>query len=164
MLRFDMAYKARPVADRFWEKVDKTRDCWIWTASKQQFGYGKFVVKKGESPRMAHRLSYEMEVGKIPDGLQVLHRCDNPSCVKPSHLFLGTQKDNLADCKAKGRWRYQPRNQSGERNPNSILNDAQVASMLAELAAGGRPVSVARKYGIAYKTLWAIRHRKTPSD
>lgn len=69
MLRLDMAYKARPLADRFWEKVDKSGDCWLWTGSKHGFGYGRFVVKKGESPRGAHRLAYELSVGKIPNGL-----------------------------------------------------------------------------------------------
>lgn len=160
MVRLDMAYKARPVSDRFWEKVDKSKDCWEWTACISSFGYGKFVVHKGDSPSVAHRLSYSMEVGPIPVGMQVLHKCDNPRCVRPSHLFLGTQKDNVADMHAKGRWRYRPRNQSGERNPNAILSDAQVSSMLAEVISGAGPVAVARKYGIAYKTLWAIRHRK----
>jgi hypothetical protein len=155
-----MAYKARPVAERFWEKVDKSGDCWVWTASKQPAGYGKFVVTKGSSPVNAHRLSYELEVGPIPNGMQILHRCDNPSCVRPSHLFPGTQSDNMQDMRAKGRWQYKPRNQTGERNPNSILSDAEVAAMLRDLANGGRPVSVARKYGIEYRTLWAIRRRK----
>ncbi len=158
-----MAYPARPVAERFWEKVDKSGDCWLWTASRQEAGYGRFVVTKGSSPVGAHRLSYELEVGPIPDGLQVLHRCDNPACVRPSHLFVGTQADNIEDMHAKGRWRYKPRDQSGERNPNAILSDAQVAAMLNEIAIGGRPVSVARKYGIEYRTLWAIRRRKTVS-
>ncbi len=158
-----MAYKARPIADRFWEKVKKTRGCWLWTASKQAAGYGSFVVHKGDSPVGAHRLSYELEIGSIPTGMQVLHRCDNPSCVRPSHLFLGTQRDNMRDMRTKGRWRYKPRDQSGERNPNAILSDAQVAAMLGELVAGGRPVNVARKYGIQYRTLWAIRRRKTVS-
>jgi hypothetical protein len=93
--------------------------------------------------------------------MQVLHRCDNPGCVRPAHLFLGTQADNIKDMHAKGRWRYTPRDQSGERNPNAILSNAEVTAMLTELAAGGRPVSVARKYGIEYRTLWAIRRRKT---
>ncbi len=161
MLCFDMAYKARPVTDRFWEKVKKTTDCWIWTAAAQPFGYGKFVVKKGSSPVGAHRLSYEMEIGPIPEGMQVLHRCDNPACVKPDHLFLGTQADNIRDMRGKGRWKYKARDQSGERNPNSILTNAEVAAMLQDLSNGGRPVSVARKYGIQYRTLWAIRQRKT---
>lgn len=159
-----MAYKARPVAERFWEKVDKSGDCWIWTACKQQFGYGKFVVHKGDSPRTAHRLAYEMEIGQIPEGMQVLHRCDNPSCVKPDHLFTGTQLDNMRDMHAKGRWRYKPRDQTGERNPNSILTDKQVAALLSDLSNGQGPVSVARKYGIKYQTLWAIRKRKANRD
>lgn len=156
-----MSYKARPVEDRFWEKVDKSGKCWVWTACKQAFGYGKFVIKKGDSPVAAHRLSYELEVGQIPKGLFVLHRCDNPACVRPAHLFIGTQRDNMQDMRSKGRWSYKSRNQTGERNPNSILTDAQVAAMLQDLGRGGKPVSVARKYGIQYKTLWAIRQRKT---
>jgi len=159
-----MAYKARPVAERFWEKVDKSGDCWMWIASKLPAGYGVFVVKKGDSPRHAHRLAYELSVGPIPDGMQVLHRCDNPSCVRPGHLFVGTQKDNMQDMHGKGRWKYTPRNQSGEHNPNAILSDAQVKALLRDLARGEEPVSVARKYGIQYKTLWAIRRRKTTSD
>lgn len=164
MVCFDMAYKARPVADRFWEKVDKSADCWVWTAATRAFGYGMFVVKKGSSPVSAHRLAYEMEIGPITRDMQVLHRCDNPACVRPAHLFLGTQADNIRDMQAKGRWKYRPRNQSGERNPNSVLSDAEVAAMLADLARGGRPVSVARKYGIEYRTLWAIRRRKAAGD
>ncbi len=161
MLRFDMAYKARPIAERFWEKVDKSGACWLWTAATAGFGYGKFVVKKGQAPQSAHRLAYAWEVGPIPAGAQVLHRCDEPRCVNPAHLFLGTQRDNMLDMRAKGRWEYKPRDQTGERNPNSILSDAEVASLLADLARGEGPVSVARKYGIQYRTLWAIRRRKT---
>lgn len=158
-----MAYKARPVAERFWEKVDKSGDCWVWTACRHRYGYGKFIVKKGTNPVGAHRLSYEFEVGPIPENLCVLHKCDNPPCVRPSHLFLGTKSDNARDMFAKGRWKYVQRNQQGERNPNSIISDAQVTAMLSEIASGGRPINVARKYGIQYKTLWAIRHRKTIS-
>lgn len=155
-----MSYKARPIADRFWEKVDKSGECWTWTAARYKNGYGIFVAKKGQSPEGAHRVAYRLAFGAIPDGLQVLHRCDNRLCVRPDHLFAGTQKENMADMRAKGRWNYSPRNQSGENNPNAILSDAQVAAMLGEIAAGGGPISVARKYGISYKTLWAIRRRK----
>lgn len=164
MLRLDMPYKARPVAERFWEKVKKSRGCWEWTAATRAFGYGMFVVKKGQAPRSAHRLSWEFAFGPIPDKQQVLHKCDNPKCVRPDHLFLGSQKDNVRDCRKKKRWRFTPRDQRGEKNPNAILSNAQVASMLADLRAGGRPVSVARSYGITYKTLWAIRRRETSRD
>ena len=160
MLCFDMAYKARPLAERFLEKVYKSAGCWSWRAAKYPSGYGIFMLRKGVL-RGAHRIAYQLFVGEIPAGLQVLHRCDNRACVRSDHLFVGTQRDNMEDMHSKGRWRYGQRNQNGERNPNAILTDAQVRAMLAELAAGGRPVSVARKYGVQYRTLWAIRRRKT---
>ena len=154
-----MPYKARPLWERLWAKIDASGDCWLWTGARQRSGYGRIMVSKGRFD-LAHRVSYRLTRGEIPEGMFVLHSCDNPQCVKPAHLFVGTQADNMRDCRAKGRWQYKARNQSGERNPNAILSDAVVAAMLAELAAGARPVATARKYGISYKTLWAIRRRK----
>jgi hypothetical protein len=87
--------------ERFWSKVDKTGDCWIWKASLTHSGYGQFYHQGG--PVRAHRLSYEMEYGPIPNGMYVLHSCDTPACVNPKHLSVGTQKDNLEDMKSKGR-------------------------------------------------------------
>ena len=160
-----------PLEERFWPKVNKNGPvpkhcpelgkCWIWTAARYPAGYGLFVPKKGESPEGAHRIAYRLTVGEIPEGIQVCHRCDNRPCVRPDHLFLGTAKDNAEDRQAKGRWRGGQHNQAGERNPNSIISDANVVLMLAEIAAGEGPVNVARKYGISYKTLWQIRRRKT---
>lgn len=156
-----MPFRARPVAERFWEKVDQSGECWVWTAARYPGGYGLFVAKKGESPEGAHRVAYRLVHGRIPPGKQILHRCDNRLCVRPDHLFAGTQSDNMADMHAKKRWkRRKQRDQRGEKNPNAILSDAQVEQMLADLAAGEGPISVARKFGIAYKTLWAIRRRK----
>lgn len=91
---------------KFWEKVDKKgpNDCWLWTASKHPFGYGWFGVE-GEN-HSAHRISWIIHHGQVPKGMQVLHNCpggDNPSCVNPSHLWLGTQGDNMRDRQAKGR-------------------------------------------------------------
>jgi hypothetical protein len=154
-----MSYPPRPLADRFWEKVDKAGGCWLWTAAKGSNGYGNFVAYKGEAPTGAHRMSWELTFGEIPDGGFVLHRCDNRLCVRPSHLFLGTQADNLRDMHAKGRWRYMPRDQRGERNPNSVASDAKVAMMLADIARGQSIRSVAREYGVKYHTLWAITKR-----
>lgn len=85
---------------RFWEKVDKSADCWLWTGCLGA-GYGQLWV--GRKMVSAHRLSWEMERGAIPVGLSVLHRCDRKSCVRPDHLFLGTPADNTADMIAKGR-------------------------------------------------------------
>ncbi len=86
-----------PFADRFWAHVDKSGDCWTWTGGRQWQNYGMFWNQ------MAHRIAYELTYGPISDGLVVCHHCDNPPCVRPDHLFLGTQKANLADCSRKGR-------------------------------------------------------------
>jgi hypothetical protein len=86
--------------ERFWKKVNKTDGCWLWTATR--IGrYGGFRFE-GRS-RTAHRVSWELAFGPIPDGLQVLHHCDTPLCVNPQHLFLGTPLDNARDRDSKGR-------------------------------------------------------------
>lgn len=92
-----------PVQKRFQNFIDKGdgTGCWVWTGRRHPFGYG--LISRNGKPYNAHRLSYEMHVGPITDGLWVLHRCDNPPCVNPDHLFLGTQSDNMQDCKIKGR-------------------------------------------------------------
>lgn len=91
----------RLVAPRFWSKVDKTNECWLWTASRDTHGYGTF--RRDGCVQKAHRVSWELTHGLIPDGLHVCHRCDVPACVNPDHLFLGTMKDNMQDRNAKGR-------------------------------------------------------------
>lgn len=94
-----------PIADRLWAKVEKTDTCWIWTGSKSgSYHHGEIGLgRRTDGKAKAHRVSYELAYGKIQDGLQVLHKCDNGLCVRPDHLFLGTQKDNMIDCSAKGR-------------------------------------------------------------
>lgn len=100
----------RPVSERFWDKVDKSADCWLWTSAKNMDGYGEMLVGRGSNGRYkwerAHRMSYRLAIGPIPKGLWVLHRCDNPPCVRPDHLFLGTAADNAHDRDAKGRDKY----------------------------------------------------------
>jgi hypothetical protein len=97
-------------ADRFWAKVLRSDGCWLWSACVDEHGYGSFVrLQEDGSHRLegAHRVAWELTHGPIPDGLRVCHHCDTPPCVRPDHLFLGTQADNMADMQRKGRARNQ---------------------------------------------------------
>lgn len=100
--------RRRPLNVRFWSKVCKTDYCWLWTAGKNKQGYGSISNESGIQVA-APRVSWALHYGEISVGLSVLHKCDNPACVNPEHLFLGTQKDNNIDCYKKG------------RNPNAKL-------------------------------------------
>jgi hypothetical protein len=99
--------------ERFLSKVDTSGDCWMWTASRGRHGYGQLSTRHGAAPAKAHRVSFELFSGPIPDGLEVCHSCDTPSCVRPSHLFLGTHHENILDAAAKGRIGV---------HPNSVAN------------------------------------------
>lgn len=112
--------------DRFWTKVDKTHasGCWVWTANKNNKGYGLFRPG-GSAPKcLAHRLSYEESHGPIPVGKIILHSCDNPSCVNPDHLRAGSYKENVADMDRHGRRVSNPRR--GQDNPNSLVDEKTV--------------------------------------
>lgn len=147
------------IETRFWAKVNKTETCWLWTASTVSGGYGYFVTKK---PRheYAHRYSWFLANGEIPDGLLVLHHCDVRGCVNPDHLFLGTQRDNIHDMISKGRQmdytKRTPREQKGSRNSMSKLTEDQVAEIRARRASGEGPVALAREFGITYGNIWKI--------
>ncbi len=94
------------IINRFWPKVkvDQPDKCWEWKACKlPPCGYGLLSDVKGKSPLRAHRVSWEIHNGPIPKGLHVLHNCDNPSCVNPAHLAVGTQKDNIMAASSRGR-------------------------------------------------------------
>lgn len=91
-----------PIEDRFWKRVQKTETCWLWVGAKTFGGYGVIRSRENKIVR-SHRLSWEIHYGKIPDGLDVCHHCDVPSCVRPDHLFVGTPQDNYLDMHTKGR-------------------------------------------------------------
>ena len=95
-------HSMRPLHERLLSRVVwGASDCWHYCGARNSFGYGRLTVKG--RLQVAHRLSYEAFIGPIPDGMSVLHHCDNPSCINPDHLWLGTYSDNRRDCVAKGR-------------------------------------------------------------
>lgn len=89
---------------RFWARVVKTDGCWVWAGNTNTGGYGNLMIAAMRRPVMAHRLAYTITRGEIPAGMCVLHSCDNPPCVDPDHLRIGTQKDNMADRSERGRF------------------------------------------------------------
>lgn len=152
--------RLRPLSERFWEKVDKTPghgrdgDCWMWTSHVAKDGYGQFWVNEKKRAERPHRLSYLMATGQDPTGLLVCHKCDNPLCVRPDHLFLGTNSDNMADMSAKKRTRYHlyPETvlicQPGEKNPRSKLTESEVVSIIRRHRAGESTSLLAKEFGI----------------
>lgn len=125
---------------RFWNKVEKTPTCWLWTGYRQRDGYGKLTVA-GRSVR-APRYSWEITNGPIPDGMQVCHHCDNPPCVRPDHLFLGTGRANAADRNSKNRQAL------GERNRNARLTEPLVLELRELHRVGHGSAELARRFGL----------------
>ena len=145
------------LSDRFWAKVDQTGDCWLWTGLRHSNGYGVGWANGGRM--YAHRVSWLVANGPIPAGLHVLHHCDNPPCVRPDHLFLGTATDNMRDMARKGRaGGLMPR---GHANPNSKLTADDVRSVRAALSAGEVPADIARRFGVRPQSITAIASGKS---
>ena len=146
---------------RFWEKVQTARDgeCWTWKGGGNEKGYGLFYFN-GRT-KGAHRVSWILTNGEIPNGMQVLHRCDNPSCVNPSHLFLGTAKDNTADAIAKGRYPQITapgiNRARGERNGQCKLTADEVKS-IREIS--GTRAQLAIKFNVSESTIGNIKRRR----
>lgn len=125
----------------FWKKVTVTDGCWLWTGSTNGSGYGEIRSKEIGGKRYAHRFSWELEFGPIPKGGEVCHSCDQPSCVNPEHLFLGSHHDNMLDAKAKNRM------PAGERNGQAKLTIDQVREIRS--TTGLTAESIARKFNVS---------------
>lgn len=148
-------------AEKFWARVKKAEPedgCWEWTGSRLPSGYGRFYPawKVG---LYAHRVSWEMANGReIPYGLEVLHACDNPSCVRPDHLSVGTRSDNMQDMLAKGRGGDV--GSPGERHPHRKLTAGQVREIRARWKAGGiRQQELADEFGVTKTNIGLIVRR-----
>jgi hypothetical protein len=149
---------------RFWSRVCITDSCWNWTGAKRKNGYGQMRYYRGPGycPVIkVHRFAYEMYFGPIPDGMCVLHHCDNPACVRPDHLFLGTQADNMKDMNRKGRHGKGPETKYGEDAPSSKLTSKQVIEMRWLAAQGYSSAKIAKMYGVAQQTAWDAIVRRT---
>lgn len=120
--------------------------CWLWGASTDPNGYGQARHPTAGRTARVHRLAYEAARGPIPAGLSVLHRCDNPPCCNPDHLFLGTRAENVADMVSKGRQRR------GEGRSDAVLTEAAVLDIRRRRAAGERIKSIAASHGIPENT------------
>ena len=148
--------------DRFWGKVKKTNDqnqCWLWTAYRNALGYG--VVRWMNKTSLAHRVAWIINFGDVPEGLLVCHTCDNPPCNNPSHLFLGTNEDNMNDMISKGRQAGAPR----ESNSKHKLNEWQVEEIRRRYGFQGingeRQVDLAKEFGIGQAQVSSIVRGKS---
>lgn len=150
-------FAVQPIGDRFWGNVERATNedsCWEWTGLRSE-GYGS--ISYAGRMRRAHRVSWELHNGPIPQGLLVLHRCDNPPCVRPDHLFLGTVTDNNRDRAVKGR----SADVRGWRSPKAKLTQAHVDEIRLRRANGESTVSLGTAFGVHHGTISRIAKRQT---
>lgn len=156
----------KSIEERFWAKVNKTEGCWLWTASLRNKGYGAFgyTINGKTIQDRAHRYSYRLNIGPIPPGMFVLHRCDTPACVNPDHLFLGTNQDNVTDMMRKQRHvpggTYCGDNNTYQRGINhhaAIFTENDIREIRRLYAVGGMSYSqIGAMYGVRQGTIGKI--------
>lgn len=140
----------KPPVERFWRYVEKTDGCWLWAGGLHKKGYGTFHWKQdGTTGHGAHRFSYILHYGPLEPGMYVCHHCDNPRCVRPDHLFAGTNIDNMLDAQRKGRLSG---NKTG-RTRHSRLTWAQVQDIAARRRSGETMSAIGDRYGISRSTV-----------
>ena len=143
---------------RFWNNVNKGADheCWGWLASSDSCGYGRFRFRS--KLLSAHRVSWEIHNGKIPNGLHILHKCDNPNCVNPNHLSLGTHQDNMNDRGAKKR--TSGGNLKGEANKASRFSESDIITMRDLAKQGVKQKEIASQFGTTQPVISNIINHK----
>lgn len=141
---------------RFWARVRKGDGCWEWQGHRSPKGYGAFK-DAGSKIIPAHRAAYEMEVGPIPAGHVVMHRCDNPPCVNPTHLTTGTVRENNEDRDAKGR-QVAPK---GSKHGMATITEDVVRAIRSAKAQGVMQAEIARQFGVSEVVVSSVVRRKT---
>lgn len=141
---------AHPGETRYWSKVDKTDGCWNWTGAVTSAGYGSFAVITTPKPKMvsAHKVAWEWANGPVPEGLVLMHSCDNRRCVRLDHLSVGSVNDNNRDMANKGRAARK-------------LTDVEVLTIRARRALGDSCVDIGRDFAVSPVTIGRIAHRRT---
>jgi hypothetical protein len=145
--------------DLFWSKIDVRGEdeCWEWQGGRDWRGYG--AGYKDRKHIRAHRVAYELLVGPVPNDLEVCHKCDNPPCCNPAHLFLGTHKENMYDMLDKGRHSFVLF--QGEDHGNAKLTDEQIAEIRTMYEQGGvRQVDLASRFGVSQRCISLIVRRE----
>lgn len=144
-------YIPQDPAQRFWQKVNKSSDCWVYTGACK-WGYGAFWLNGKQV--LAHRFSWELLNGPIPNGMLICHHCDNPPCVRPEHLFLGTSQDNRTDAVIKGR------HAKGERIHFAKLAPSQITEIRDLRNRGLEAKDLAVIYEVDKTHIWRITRKK----
>ena len=146
--------RSQTLKERFWSRVRKTSGCWLWEGASGGAGHGRIWLN-GKFVQATH-VSLLLAGNPLPEGMWALHRCDNPPCVRPSHLFAGTHSDNIRDAIKKGL-----KTLRGEKNPLAKFTCQQILSIRKRHAAGERQVALANEANVTQAAISAIVLRKT---
>jgi len=159
-----MAGRRKSLEERFWAKVRKLgpEECWEWQARRTDAGYGQIGAgARSEGLLYAHRLSYRLATGTDPGESLVCHRCDNPPCVNPAHLFLGSSRDNSRDARDKNRI-ILPEVTRGEDNNKAKITDAQAREIYRRRALEREPLpNLVQEFNLTPASIWNIATRRT---
>lgn len=153
-------YPRKPIDERVWSRVNIPHEgfgCWEWGGRKNACGYGTVSFLKKST--LVHRWVYASIHGEIPEGKCICHSCDNPACVNPSHLWEGTQQENIQDAVGKGRMRGSDK--KGQGHSQAKLTDEDVLAIRRRTSSGEQQGVVAKDYGVSTATVCNIHHRKS---
>lgn len=155
----------KPLIERFWPRVNKNGDngCWNWTAALSAAGYGQIGAQGERKILYTHRLSWEIANGQIPNGMVICHKCDNPKCCNPDHLFMGTQKQNMQDARKKGRdvhSRHPNCFPIGHKAARAKITNEQASEMMKEIYGGALRSVTAKKFGVSVSLISKIINGK----